>query len=40
MYGFVIFMTSEEFRLEQKGIDNLVSRLHKAVIVDEDNTEK
>ena len=40
MSGFVTFMTSEEFRLEQKGIDDLASRLHKAVEVDGDYAEK
>jgi hypothetical protein len=40
MSGFVTFMTSEEFRLEQKGIDDLVSRLHIAVEVDGDYAEK
>jgi hypothetical protein len=40
MSGFVTFMTSEEFRLEQKGTDDLVYRLHKAVEVHGDCVEK
>jgi len=40
MSGFVIYMTSEDFRVEQKWIDDLVSRLRKAVEVDGDYVEK
>jgi hypothetical protein len=40
MSGFVTFITSEAFRLEQMGIDDPVSRLHKAVEFDGDYAEK